>query len=53
MIKGKKAGLEKDELVSLLFVLLILVIIIIAISIFTDKGKSAIEFIKNLFRFGR
>jgi hypothetical protein len=53
MIKGKKAGLEKDEIVSLIFVILILVIVIFAIIIFTDKGKSAIDFIKNIFRFGR
>ncbi len=50
--KMNKKGMEKETLAGLIFFVIILILILLAIMIFTDKGKSALDFIKNLFRFG-
>lgn len=50
--KLNKKGMEKDTLGWLIFFVIVLIIVLLAMMIFTDKGKSAIDYIRNLFRFG-
>jgi len=47
----KKRGMELEMLGWWMLALAVLVIIIIGIMILVGKGDSALEFIKNLFRF--
>jgi len=49
-LKNKKAS-EKEELVGVIFFVIILILAFIAIMLFTNYGKNAIEYIKDLFRF--
>lgn len=49
----KKGMIALDVLVKLLIGLLVLVVVIFAIVILSGKGQNAVEFIKNLLRFGR
>lgn len=51
LIKDKK-GMEKEVIGWLIFFVIVLIIVLFSVMIFTDKGNSAIEYIKNLFRFG-
>ena len=46
-----KASFELENLGWLILALITLGILIIGILIFKDKGLSALNFIKNLFRF--
>ncbi len=48
-----KRGMELEMLGWWIIALIVLVIVIIAIIILKGKGVSAINFIKDLFRFGR
>lgn len=51
-MKNKKA-LELEILVKLIIAFAILVLIIIGYIILKTKGINALEYIKNLFRFGK
>lgn len=48
-----KRGIEIEMLVWWLIAMVVLVIGIVAFVILKDKGVGGIEYIKNLFRFGR
>ena len=48
-----KKGIELEMLGWWLLGLAVLAVVIIAIVIMKGKGTSAIDFIKNLLRFGR
>ncbi len=48
-----KRGLELEILGKWIIGLVILVIILLAILVLSGKGQGAIEFLKNLLRFGR
>jgi hypothetical protein len=52
-VREKKGGLEKDSFIALLFALIIIVLIFLVVMIYLGKATSAVDFIKNLFRFGR
>ena len=49
-IKNKK-GMESEMLGWWIFGLAVLVIIVLTIMVMKGKGDSALDFIKNLFRF--
>lgn len=49
-MRGKKA-LELEMFGKLIIAIALLVLLIILIIIFKSKGMSALDFIKNLFRF--
>jgi len=51
-LKNKKA-IELEMLGWWLLGLAVLVVVIIAIMIMRGKGQNALDFIKNLFRFGK
>ncbi len=46
-----KKGLELEVLGKIIIALVILVLLIIGIVILTGKGSSALNYIKDLFRF--
>ena len=50
-LKDKK-GVEDEFLFWMIFGLICLVVIVLVLGIFKGKGIGAIEFIKNLFRWG-
>ena len=50
-MKGKK-GMEMEYLGYILIGVAVLVLVILAVIIFKDKSISAIDYIKNLFKFG-
>jgi len=52
-MKFKKRGQMWDTLVPWIIGLAVLVLIIFLFVIFKGKGEGAIEFFKNLMRFGR
>jgi hypothetical protein len=52
LARGKKGELSKEVLGYLILILFFLAIMFIAYMIVTGKGTSAIEYVKNLFRFG-
>lgn len=52
MVKNKK-GMELETLGYWIIGLTILVILIIGSIIMRGQGTDAIDFVKNLFRFGR
>ena len=49
----KKGALISDYLGKIAIGVAILVLIMLAIAIMTGKGQGALDYIKNLFRFGR
>ena len=52
MIKNKnKKAMEMEMLAWWIIGLVVLVIVILAIVVFKDKGISAIEYLKSLFKF--
>jgi hypothetical protein len=53
MKKGEKKGMEMEMLGWWLIALAVLAIAIGAIIVLKGKGINAIDFIKNIFRFGR
>jgi len=53
MKNGKKGELVFDELVPWIIALGVLILLVVLYSILNDKGNSAIEYFKNLWRFGR
>lgn len=52
LIRDKK-GLELEMLGKLIIAVAVLVLLIILIIILKGKGTGALDYIKNLFRFGR
>jgi multisubunit Na+/H+ antiporter MnhB subunit len=50
-IRGKKA-IELETLGWIILGILTLVVVIVGYMILNNKGLSALDFIKNLFRFG-
>jgi uncharacterized protein (UPF0333 family) len=50
---SKKGDIELDTLVYWLIALLVLIVLVVIIAILTGKGSDALNYIKNLFRFGR
>ncbi len=51
--KEDKKAMETEMLGWWIIALVVLAIMLIGYFILKDKGVGAIEFIKNLFRFGR
>ncbi len=51
--KEKKGAIEIDQLIGWLIVLGVLIIAVIAYVIISGKGSSIVNWIENLFRFGR
>ena len=51
--RGKKAVMAIRELLIWLLAILGFVVILFAIIIFVNRGTGAIDYIKELFRFGR
>ena len=51
--KKSKKGMELETLGYWIIALVILVIVILGIIILKGKGISAIDYIKQIFRFGR
>ncbi len=52
-MKKDKRGIELEMLGWWIIAVVILVIIVVAIILLKGKGTAALEYIKNLFRFGR
>lgn len=50
--KGKK-GIEMEMIGWWIIAIVILVIMLVAYFVLKGKGINAIEFIKNIFRFGK
>ncbi|MEK6820477.1 MAG: hypothetical protein AABX71_02080 [Nanoarchaeota archaeon] len=50
---GRRGAIELDTLAGWIITILALAIAIIFIFILKGKGAGALEYIKNLFRFGR
>ncbi|MFA4953190.1 MAG: hypothetical protein WC584_03135 [Candidatus Pacearchaeota archaeon] len=50
---GNKRGMEMEFLSWWIIGIAILIIMVIAIFILKDKGISAIDYLKNLLRFGK
>jgi len=53
MKKSRKRGIELQMLAWWIIAIVVLVIMIVAYLIISGKGSAAIEYIKNLFSFGR
>jgi len=53
MKRERKGMIAIDELLKWILGLVVLAIIVISILIFSGKGGAAIEYMKQLFRFGR
>ncbi len=51
--KKRKADIELETLAWWLLALIVLAIMLVAFFVLRGKGINAIEFIKNLFRFGK
>lgn len=49
----KKGAIELDELIRWILVIVGLVIIAIVIFVLREKGVSAIDYIRDLWRFGK
>jgi len=49
----RKADIELETLAWWLLALIVLAIMLVAFFVLRSKGINAIEFIKNLFRFGK
>ena len=52
-LRNLKRGMETEMLGWWIIAIAVLVIMIIGYMILKGKGISAIEYIKNMFRFGR
>ncbi len=52
VFRGKKGDIDVDTLIPWGIALSILVLMILGYIILKGKGDEAIEFIKNLFKFG-
>lgn len=50
-LKENKKGSIQDHLGWIIFFVIVLIIVLFALMLFTDKGKSAMDYIRNLFRF--
>ncbi|MBI2448682.1 hypothetical protein HYV49_00105 [Candidatus Pacearchaeota archaeon] len=48
----KKRGIIMPELAWLLIAIVVLVVLLLLIGIATGKAAAAIDYIKNIFRFG-
>lgn len=48
----KKGAIELETIAYWIIALLVLTVLIVAYIVLKGKGVGAIEFIKNLFRFG-
>ena len=53
MKKQNKKAIELDMLGWFILGVVVLVIVIAALILFKDKAIAAIDYIKNIFRFGR
>ena len=51
-MKNKK-GLEMEVLIWWIIALVVLAVIVFASLVLRDKGVGAMDYIKNLFRFGK
>ena len=49
----KRGELVFDELIPWLIAIGVLVILLVLYKLFWDKGSSALDFFKNMWRFGR
>ena len=52
-MKGKnKKGMEIEMLIWMIIAIVILVIMVVAYMVLRGKGINALDYMKNLFRFG-
>ena len=51
-MRGNKKGMEIATIVGIIILVVFLVISVVGYMILKSKGINAIDFIKNLFRFG-
>jgi len=52
-MKNKKGDIEWDTMIYWIIGILVLVLSFFLYKILSGKGTSALEYLKNLFRFGR
>lgn len=50
---NKKGAIEQDTLIYWIIAVVVLVLMFFLYKILSSKGISAIDYLKNLFRFGR
>jgi hypothetical protein len=53
MIMKDKKGIEIETLVWIIVAVIILAVMVISFIVMKNKDMGVVEFIKNLFRFGR
>ena len=53
MLMKKRGDLEFDTLIPWIVAILVLILIFVLYGIFSKKGTGAIEYFKQLWRFGR
>ena len=51
-MKGKR-GMEVEVLAWFIIAAFVLIVLLVSYFILKDKGIGAIDFVKNMFRFGR
>ncbi len=51
-MKNKKGDIESSIFVYVVVAILVLIAVILIITYFNKSGTSAMEFIKNIFKFG-
>jgi len=50
---GKRGQMVLDELKNWIWAGIVLLLVVVAIVIFTNSGKGALEFFKNIIRWGK